>query len=324
MPNWIKVALLIGGIIGLGLIGVVIRHFTASGSVSSLINPDTRLRSFHRLWLKTEGASSSYSEGLEHFANFDREHHEIRMVECANPEAPASPLYLIFLDWGNSSSRPTPPWAAIDTLFSPAAWSMWNPKASPKNIVPDLEQPSLTPMPVNHFVIYVVDSQGNLREKQDPIINSNNDRLFGGNNLTDEGEIYFDINNDGWVERINQSNFGSGKNDGTVISLEVTRIDSSTTSIFTVLFDVHGENGAPTWEWQLTDTDNDGVHDIQLGPIGETFQPQATFSWSETAQTYISPEGEKGDHFEVFQGDWKQIDRLLDQGGFKPPVTSAE
>ena len=96
MSDWKKLG---GGIlifvfpIAAGLTWHLISDSSLIASPQSLIDPNTRLKSFHKRWLKTKSADQSYSKNRRHFRNFEAGHNEIRMLKVPIPNQ--SEIYLI-------------------------------------------------------------------------------------------------------------------------------------------------------------------------------------------------------------------------------------
>ncbi|MFH1707936.1 MAG: hypothetical protein ABIF71_08455 [Planctomycetota bacterium] len=132
---------------------------------------------------------------------------------------------------------------------------------------------------------------------------------WGGDNLLSQPGKLADINGDGFVERASHTSYGV---DGiqNVEVLLVSRVKPKYDPILTVLYNW----GAAEWSYQLTDSDKDGIFDIELGPrIGTGgIKTKVVYKWDKAKKAYTGPQGSAGDHFRIIDGDdlCSEFDRL--------------
>ena len=158
-------------------------------------------------------------------------------------------------------------------------------------------------------MISQIGSNGNLLDDTKP-------RPFEGNNVTEDGDVILDINNDGWVERVTAMNYGSSDLKGSLRACNVTRIGIPTEEIFEVAFSVNNnDHGGHDWIHRCIDTNGDGLLEIEFGKDKIPFTPEVTFYWNDKINTFQSPLGDSGDHFQVIK-NWQQIEWLIEAGSF--------
>lgn len=282
-------------------------------SPEALIDPETRLRSYHKQWVKAGGADHSYSKYRRHFRNFESGHTEIRMIQIPVPDQ--TDIYLILRAQNYLSyTKTSPPWESRKTLFQFGQWKKWfNPPPYPV-AAPPLE--TTAPGTINKkYVISLFDSNGKLMDETEP-------RPFNGNNLTEltnARDFFDDLNGDGWIERVSGNNCGTGGLKGTVRKCSVTRVGIPTRVLFEVAFSItYGSGDKYDWTNRCADSNGDGLYEIQLGPDKTPFVPEVTFFWNERDQTYRSQQGQSGVHFRVIE-DWEDIEEILKTGSFAEP-----
>ena len=140
--------------------------------------------------------------------------------------------------------------------------------------------------------------------------------------MTQIGEIIFDINQDGWVERVSAANCGLGDSNETVKVVKITRINENTEYIFRVAIDANRKStGSEDWSYQCANQNGDGQFDLQIGPgRPSSITPKVTFYWDSTSRTYKSPSGSAGPSFRVVpETGWDILQERYDAGKLTYP-----
>lgn len=282
-------------------------------SIEALIDPETRLKAYHAMWARTKSSNKhDFYKPLLRYKTFESKTNEIRLVKMPQKDAPDSPLYLILLDRQSYVGYPTPPWSSWGDAKDFSNWKAWFAKSSHSVMSPPLEQTNSDPIK-SKFVVSLYASDGTLLDGTEP-------RPFTGNNVTEIGEIIYDINRDGWVERVASHNIGfsDSKIGGTVVT--VRRINPETELLFSAMINVKNRESDPaitdTWSYQCVDTNNDGRLELQIGPeTGSGINAAVTFFWNSKSQTFESPSGTIGPHFVVTtgKGNWRETWKVLDE-----------
>lgn len=296
---------------------VVIGHvFGRSVTIEELIDPETRLHAYHRLWMGTGDAHRhDFYKPLHSFSIFHQEHRAIRLQKIPVPGDPDHPLYLTLRDANSGTSHIKPPWSSWETGRQWSSWKEWF--FPPHHVVaaPPLEDPG--PEPMQHrYVISLHSHDGRLLDEEKP-------RPFRGANDTEAGEVIFDINGDGWVERVHSMNVGFSKSDAAAELLYITRIDRGTVEFFHAVINVGRDRSAERWGFDCRDIDGDGFHEIEIGPkSGSGIDPEVVFQWNPASGTFESPSGSSGPHFRVLPRvkPMETLTRLAEEGKLTYPL----
>jgi len=216
------------------------------------------------------------------------------------PAAGRKPVYVVLTNYR---------WRSFSSYYSTTDYSVENPY---ELFGPPPEAPE-KPIPPH----------GRLEKRGDLVIyafaeDGREIRPFGGYNLLFGGMIA-DINGDGFVERVDYINCrveGVQK----VQVLEISAVHEESRPLLTVLYN-WGDKA--DWDYQFADRDNDGVIEIEFGPVvGQgAIKPKAVFTWSREKSAYVGPEGKQGAHFRVLPQEaqgrtdiWAQFRRLKEDG----------
>lgn len=308
--------LLVAGLVALPAAAVlVLSVIEPAASIDDLIDPATRLRTYHRLWVRSEAGEEEVFKPLRRFANFEQDHQAIHLVRIPVPNDPDHPFYLTLRKPRFGSYTADPPWKSRATLFDASSWKSWlfpprHPVAAPPRRDPD-------PRPLEDgFILSLHAPDGSLLDDGPP-------RAFHGNNVTETGEVIFDINGDGWVERVSSYHVGVSDPEGSGEILEVTRIHRETETIFHLLFNAGDRDPANDWSYACRDLDGDGLLEIEIGRReGSTLAPSVVFRWDAAAGTFASPDGIAGPHFRVLPAKdlWETLGKLSREGKLTYPL----
>lgn len=281
-------------------------------SIEALIDPKTRLRTYHVMWSRTESANKyDFYTPLLRFKNFEGITDEVRLMEIPQKDAPNSPLYLILHNQQFSSSFPQPPWSSWKIAKDTSNWNAWFTKSPHPIAAPLVEKPTSQPF-TSRYIVSLHSADGALLDETEPW-------PFGGPSLTQIGETIYDINQDGWVERVTSSNLGFSdrKSGGTLMTIE--KINAETKLLFSTLINVTSLQSDPsitdTWSYQCIDTNSDGNLELQIGPEnGPEIEAKVTFFWNSKTETFESPSGTVGPHFLVIpvKDDWGELWKVLE------------
>ena len=193
--------------------------------VESLIDPTTRLSTYHAMWSQEESVNKhDFYKPLLRFKTFERTTNAIRLIEIAQKGDHDSPLYLTLRDEHFSSTYLAPPWESWDNAKHISNWKDWFAKSDHAISRPPLEHPTSNPIETE-YILSLHDCDGTLLDEADP-------RPFRGNNLTKKGETIYDINQDGWVERITAHHIGFSKPRIRGTLLTIRRINKETELLF--------------------------------------------------------------------------------------------
>ncbi len=316
----LKFGVLVSPLLGLAIYAFIrIREPT----VEALIDPDTRLRTFHMMWAQQESSNKhDFYKPILKFSNFKSRQNEMVLLEISQGNASDKPLYLLLRDQQSIiGGYPTPPWSSWKRAADFSNWKEWFSQPSHSVIVPPLAKPTSDPI-TSKYIISLHASDGTLMDEFEP-------RPFAGNNLTSNGEVIYDINQDGWVERVTDHSIGFLDSDVGGKLLSVTRINNETEMIFRVLIGVDNPDSDPKyleeWGYRVEDTDGDGILEIQIGEVTAgtvAIEPRVTFFWDDKAGAFLTKSPEVGPHYRVLdpKGDWKELQQLLDAGKLAYPL----
>ncbi len=308
---------------GLGAVAATYVGFVVIGhlvnrqvTTEDLVDPETRLRAYHRLWMQTEEAHRhDFYKPLHSFSTFHRQHRSIRLQKIPVPGDPDHPLYLTLRDSNMGTGHLKTPWSSWERGREWSSWTAWF--FPPPHLVaaPPLEEPG--PEPVKRrYVISLLTHEGRLLDEENP-------RPFVGANLTEAGDVIHDINRDGWVERVHSNNVGFKDVKDSAELLKITRIDRETEEIFNVVINVGRDASLIRWGFACRDVDGDGTLEIEIGPTnGAGISPEVTFFWSPASGTYESPSGKAGSHFLVVPPEslWETLEKLASANKLSYPL----
>lgn len=273
---------------------VVYSHLrTPPVSLDDLIDPETRLLSYHRLWSQTEEARHyDFYKPLLSYSTFRRAHRSIRFVKVPVPGEPDHPVYLTLRDNDFGISHLKPPWSSWENVREWSKWKNWLFPSPHRVVAPPLEDPGPDPVK-QRYVLSLHSHEGTLLDEEEP-------RPFGGANVTEVNEVIDDINRDGWVERVHSDRLGFKDVNDSAELLKVTRIHREPEIIFTVVINAGREPSSSQWGYACRDVDGNGTLEIEIGPKnGADISPEVTFFWNEASATFESPSGKTGPHFLV-------------------------
>jgi len=287
--------------------------------IEGLIDPITRLRTYHGLWVETESAQkNSFYKPLHRYSNFVFKHRSIHLLRIPVPDDPDRPLYLTLRDvhFGVFAHR-DPPWSSWATSVDPSSWKSWFSRRENHVAAPPLGEPNSESID-GSYVISLHSHDGKLLDEEKP-------RPFGGNNMTGVGEIVFDINRDGWVERVATKNLGFKDPGAAAELLTITRINRETEEIFHAVINVGRDEFPPEGQWGFVcvDGDRDGTLEVGIGPKnGSNVTPEVFFSWNSVSGEFESPGGRVGPHFLVLTGEkhWETLNERYEQDRLSYPL----
>lgn len=287
----------------------------SSRSIEDLIDPATRLRTYHRLWARSEAGQEEVFQPLLRYSNFEQDHEAIHLLRIPVPNDREHPLYLTLRKQRYGSYPVDPPWRSKATVFDGSAWKSWMfPPRYPVS-APPLRDPDSRPLDTD-YILSLHSDDGTLLDDGPP-------RPFHGNNVTEAGEVIHDINGDGWVERVGAYHFGVSDPRGSGEILEVTRIDRQTTTIFNLLINAGDDIPGKEWRYACRDLDGDGVLEIETGRWeGGALVPEVVFHWNAASGSYESASGTVGPHFRVLPTNdlWKTLETLAREGKLSYPL----
>lgn len=246
-----------------------------SSPINDLINPETRLKAYKDLRQSKMPLTDQLYSVL------------IRKIPAQNDSQ--HPFYLILWEYRRLRS-------AHGMSFPGEKFR------EPGHIVitPPLEHPTATPAPAEYFMS-LVSHDGRLLDEEKP-------RPFGGYNLVNEGDVIFDINQDGRVEWVSIRNHWQGENTPSVKVIQVARMSYNAEVLFRVAVFPPSNPARPKgdlaneaeWSFQCVDKDGDGMLDLQIGPgKRNSITPKVTFYWNPDTENYESPAGTMSPYFRV-------------------------
>lgn len=144
-----------------------------------------------------------------------------------------------------------------------------------------------------------------------------------------QGGMVGDVNGDGFVEEADPTSYGETGFQHAQ-TLNISAILDTDRPVLTVLYNLGDRED---WDYQLVDRDNDGVLEIEFGPIigaDGAIKSTVIFAWDKAQKRYVSPQGEEGPHFRVLRPNpddigwiWKETARLKAAGiSFAPDPES--
>lgn len=224
----------------------------------------TPMRAFYELWRR--GVRKEWSEKDEGFEAFHRRHYDPEVVVC--PQDNNEPtIYLVLYGYLYSE------------VYVPA-----------KNDY-KVEKPE---------EIFRIKPYVNHRKRDDrPAIDAftaDGVRVnpFGGGNVL-QG-VLADVNGDGKIERVEVRGYGAIEKRKNIQTLFVETVKAEAETLLAVLINW----GADEWDFKLTDSDGDGISDIEVGTrTASGVKTQAVWKWDREKRVYTGPEGKPGDHFRV-------------------------
>jgi hypothetical protein len=250
--------------------------------IARLVEPTTRCRAYFDLSIHAN------TRDWKDFAAFQESHPSLDLVVCPQTGG-QPPLYLMLHDLQGQSPH--------------YAWDGYRVE-KPEELFKDDSKDSRF-RSWNGFAVEVFDHQG---VRLDP---------FEGNTVFDDPGVLADINGDGLIERVDSTCYGV-KGIGSAKVLEVSVVEKVERPILRVLYNWDTED----WACRLTDSDQDGVLDIEFGPTTVQEQEQTVvYRWNGATQSYDGPPGGAGDHVRVLapKDVHKQLARLHKQGLAFPP-----
>jgi len=118
---------------------------------------------------------------------------------------------------------------------------------------------------------------------------------FGHSTVLEAPGMIADINGDGVVERADHASY-SVKAFSRADVLRVAAVRRKPEPLLAVLYNW----GKKEWSYRLTDADQDGVFDIELGPEGGgQIKTKVVYKWNKDKRAYVAPQGGDGDHFRL-------------------------
>ena len=137
-------------------------------SIEQLIDPQTRVRAYHQLWMKTESAQEfALFKPLHSFSNFRQSQYEMKIWKIPVKGDFLKPYYLVLRDEDMFSTPKKPPWSSWKSGIGIANWINWFSKT--KHIIgtPPLEEASADPI-TKEYVISLFSHDGKLLDERDP------------------------------------------------------------------------------------------------------------------------------------------------------------
>lgn len=139
--------------------------------------------------------------------------------------------------------------------------------------------------------------------------------------------IFADVNGDGIIENIDSLHTGSREESWFAKVLHVISITKEPRPILCIAYDRERKSKEP-WAWRAVDLDNDGILEIQFGPVirvngnvstsiyddgrNKEIDPIVTYRWSADEKDYVGPDGGNDRHFERIDPE----NRLQELGAF--------
>lgn len=202
-------------------------------TIQQLLDPDTRLYTFHRIWREEE--HHEMYDHLQHWRHFRDFHASIEILEC--PQTDGDPIYLVLrehspdylelLNIEGIRAPEGPPMSKLSDMLKADQWRRWWKGRKPAT--PIRAGPPLKPTweRVSGLTLDVFDSKV---RRLNP---------FGGDNVVD-GVIY-DLNGDGQFERVGAIAYGfhrTNQEPFTPQVLNVVRIKREQEFVFSVLLNL--------------------------------------------------------------------------------------
>ncbi len=259
-------------------------------TIENLIDPNTRVQAYQNL-LKRSQTEQTFSY---------KDHNALLISKIPVKDVSLQPLYLILRDF--RYPRPKPPWNSWESARKISEWKNWVSRPRHKIVTPPLDSPTAIPLADDYFLTLFT-HDGTLIDVDDNSTNYSDLWAY-------KGEIIFDINQDGWVERISTRYVKNSKLGNSARVIEVKRLNSITKVLFRIAVFTSSNLSGPyrrskltkkkNWSYQCTDTNADGNLEIQIGP-GEpgSITPKVTFFWNTKTQTFQSPSGTISPYFRV-------------------------
>ncbi|HEX8281595.1 MAG TPA: hypothetical protein VF551_09465, partial [Chthoniobacterales bacterium] len=239
--------------------------------IARLNEPRTRVAAFAELYQRTE------PEG-----EFKRVHRQVNpeLIVCPQPAGP--PIYLVLTQYA----------------YEPAAEDGFK-IDNPLELFPRTDESARVPPPPDAWraerTIFAYSAEG---ERLTP---------FGGWNALD-GYI-FDMNGDGFVERIETQNYGTDRPDETIEFLRVHRVERKSVSLLSVA--INRARGRE-FGWTIS-REPGGRYAVLIGPKANASSNPAqepvlktvaaTFRWNEERGRYDGPRGSIEEHFILVDPD---------------------
>jgi len=259
-------------------------------TIENLIDPNTRIRAYQNLLKRSQtGQTFSYYN-----------HNTLLIRKIPVKDGSLQPLYLILGDF--RYPRPKPPWKSWESARKISEWQNWYSRPRHKIVTPPLDSPTAIPL-AEEYSLTLFSHDGMLIEVDERQANYSD-------YISSAGEVIYDINQDGWVERVSTHFVRNGKLGNSASVIEVKRLNSITKVLFRIAVFTSTNLSGPyrrsdltkkkNWSYQCTDTNADGNLEIQIGP-GEpgSITPKVTFFWNTKTKMFQSPSGTISPYFRV-------------------------
>jgi hypothetical protein len=247
--------------------------------VQKLLDPSASLSAYYELWRRNREGEEAYS-----YSKFLDYNYNPRVILCPQPEG-EPPLYLVLANvYPPSNLQEDEEYGEMDyTLEKPDELFQVNPKK------------------------YL----GDRGEKFGfDVFQSNGKQVEDLHGYIEQPGMLGDINNDGILEHVSHTNYGStNRSYGEV--LEIVAIKTKPQPLLAIWYNTDTSNHE--WTYRCVDEDKDGVFDIVLGPLVEgQVKTKAVFSWNKATKAYVGPEGKEGDHFRRIDpcNHWSELEKL--------------
>ena len=296
--------------------------------IGRLIEPSTRLAALREIEIAKQSEDSVYDWSELSVAAFETYHRDVHVVKCDQPEN-ADPVYLVFYR-PDFNAFYQMKYSAIEGMVS--GHTTFDPVISdhvPEEIrersrrndskwKSSSESPHLSVFPKGplfNYVFVTLTSEGQVIWP------------FEGNNVAD-GDIFADIDGDGYIERIHTTNYGvydesEGDPNIKVQSLQVTEVGSTGRKEFHLVLNWHhySRDEDEEWAWRLRFADTEALPEIAIGPVSDDemgLKTKAVYRWSAGEGGYVGPAGGQDDHYMVINHEtevWDELQRVKEAGG---------
>ena len=251
-----------------------LKEFTRLDSATlilKLMEPSSRSEAFYELLRRSDPDIEA------EYSSFLKTHHSPEVVVCPQPDD-KPPIYLVY--YGSKNNEDREDWEFRNFSLSDTNYMVENPY--------ELFKPDTKGKPISNWGASIVffSSDGALLKP------------FEDKNYLHASEVLGDINDDGFIELAWSRDFSFDDLDSVHV-LQISVVEEKARPVFSVLYNW----GTDEWSYKLTDIDNDGIFDIELGPVtGAGIKSKVSYRWNPDTRSYDGPRGEKEGHFRVIDG----------------------